>query len=105
MISEHNLPYLMPDDVTEALLTFVREPSDIDNPEAYSSGDLLKELNTRGFHGRGFTTMAIGKAMSNMGFVSKKVRGTYKYNVVLADYDRQQRERKQDAIEDDAMPF
>lgn len=105
MISEHNLPYLMPDDVTEALLTFVREPSDIDNPEAYSAGDLLKELNTRGFHGRGFTTTGIGRAMKTLGFDAKKIRGTYKYIAVLADFDRQQRERKQDASEDTVMPF
>ena len=104
-ISDHNLPYLMPDDVTEALLTFVRMPEDIDNPEAYSAGDLLKELNTRGFHGRGFTTTAIGRAMKSMGFEAKKKRGTYKYTAVLADFDRQQRERKQDASEDTVMPF
>jgi predicted P-loop ATPase len=105
MISNHNLPYLMPDDVTEALLTFVRMPEDIDNPEAYSAGDLLRELNTRGFHGRGFTTTAIGRAMKSIGFEAKKYRGTYKYIAVLADYDRQQRERKQDAEEDTVMPF
>ena len=105
MISDHNLPYLMPDDVTEALLTFVRMPENIDNPEAYSAGDLLKELNTRGFHGRGFTTMAIGKAMKALGFEAKKKIGTYKYIAVLADFDRQQRERKQDAAEDTIMPF
>ena len=34
-----------------------------------------------------------------------KKRGTYKYTAVLADFDRQQRERKQDATEDDMMPF
>ena len=105
MISNHNLPYLMPDDVTEALLTFVRMPEDSDNPEAYSAGDLLRELNTRGFHGRGFTTTAIGRAMKSIGFEAKKYRGTYKYIAVLADYDRQKRERKQDAAEDTAMPF
>ena len=91
MISNHNLPYLMPDDVTEALLTFVRMPEDIDNPEAYSAGDLLRELNTRGFHGRGFTTTAIGRAMKSIGFEAKKYRGTYKYIAVLADYDRRGR--------------
>ena len=90
---------------TETLLTFVRKPEDIDNPEAYSSGDLLKELNTRGFHGRGFTATAIGRAMKAMGIEAKKLRGTYKYIAVLADFDRQQRERKQDAADVTVMPF
>ncbi len=56
-------------------------------------------------HGRGFTTMAIGKAMKAIGFEAKKYRGTYKYIAVLADYYRQLRERKQDAAEDTVLPF
>ena len=105
LISEHNLPYLMPNDCEEALRTFVRMPSEFDNAEAYSAGDLLRELNQRGFSGRGFKTVAIGRAMKNMGFESKKIHGTYKYNVVLADYDRQKRERIDDAIPEDEKPF
>ena len=105
LISEHNLPYLMPNDCEEALRTFVRTPTPIDNAEAYSAGDLLRELNQRGFSGRSFKTVAIGRAMKNMGFKSKKIRGTFKYNVVLADYDRQKRERIDDAIPEDEKPF
>lgn len=105
LISEHNLPYLMPNDCEEALRTFVRMPSELDNAEAYSAGDLLRELNQRGFSGRGFKTVAIGRAMKNMGFESKKIRGTFKYNVVLADYDRQKRERIDDAIPENEKPF
>jgi hypothetical protein len=80
-------------------------PSELDNAEAYSAGDLLRELNQRGFSGRGFKTVAIGRAMKNMGFESKKIRGTFKYNVVLADYDRQKRERIDDAIPENEKPF
>ena len=105
LISEHNLPYLMPNDVDEALRTFVRMPTTFDNAEAYSAGDLLKELNQRGFSGRSFTTVAIGRAMKNMGFESKKVRGTFKYNVILADYERQKRERIEDATPENERPF
>lgn len=105
LISEHNMPYLMPNDCEEALRTFIRIPSELDNAEAYSAGDLLRELNQRGFSGRGFKTVAIGRAMKNMGFESKKVRGTFKYNVVLADFDRQKRERIDDAIPEDEKPF
>ena len=43
--------------------------------------------------------------MKSMGFEAKKKRGTYKYTAVLADFDRQQRERKQHASEDTIMPF
>lgn len=95
----------MPNDCEEALRTFVRMPTPIDNAEAYSAGDLLRELNQRGFSGRGFKAVAIGRAMKNMGFESKKIRGTFKYSVVLADYDRQKRERIDDAIPEDEKPF
>jgi hypothetical protein len=81
------------------------EAAPFDNAEAYSAGDLLKELNQRGFSGRGFKTAAIGHAMKNMGFDSKKVRGTFKYIAVLADYDRQKRERIEDATDESEKPF
>lgn len=97
MISDHNQPFVMTDDTAEALLTFVRKPTATSNAEAYSAGDLLKELNTRGFHGRNFSTVAIGRAMKSLGFEAKKVRGTYKYCIILADYDTQKRERIEDA--------
>ena len=105
LISAHNAPYVMTDDVEEALRTFVRVPTPYDNPEAYSAGDLLKELNSRGFGGRSFTTCAIGKAMRTLGFEARKVRGTYKYCAVLADYERQKLERIEDADEDKIPVF
>lgn len=105
LISEHNLPYLMPNDCEEALRTFIRMPTPIDNAEAYSAGDLLRELNQRGFSARGFKAVAIGRAMKKMGFDSRKINGTYKYNVVLADYDRQKRERIEDATDESEKPF
>ena len=105
LISEHNIPFLVPNDVEEALRTFVRIPESRENPEAYSSGDLLKELNLRGFYGRDMKVINVGKAMKSLGFESKKVRGTYKYLVVFADIDRQKRERIEDAMSENEMPF
>ncbi len=81
------------------------EAAPFDNAEAYSAGDLLKELNQRGFSGRGFKVVTIGRAMKNMGFESRKIRGAYKYNVILADYDRQKRERIEDATDESEKPF
>lgn len=105
LISEHNIPFLVPNDIEEALRTFIRMPEITDNPEAYSAGDLQKELNLRGFYGRDTSSVNIGKAMKNLGFKSKKVRGTNKYVVVFADMDRQKRERIEDAMDEDEKPF
>jgi hypothetical protein len=80
-------------------------PTPYDNPEAYSAGDLLKELNSRGFAGRSFNTFAIGRAMNALGFDARKVRGTYKYRAVFADYERQKLERIEDADEEKIPVF
>ena len=96
-ISKHNKQFMTPNDCEEALRTFVRHPREIDAPEAYAAGDLLRELNMRGFHGKGFNSVNIGKAMKAMGFESHKINGYNKYLVVIADPVRQQRERQEDA--------
>ena len=103
LISEHNLPYLIPDDVDEALRTFVRKPEDTDNPEAYTAGDLLGVLYAKGFRGPKYTSQAIAKAMKGMGIDYIKRQGRKKYVVVIADSGRQQCERKKDV--DDVEPF
>ena len=97
-ISRHNKQFMTPDDCEEALRSFVRHPKDNDTPEAYSAGDLLKELNLRGFHGNSYNSINIGKAMKAMEFVPHKIRGYNKYLVIIADAVRQQRERQEDGL-------
>ena len=97
-ISQYNRQFLTPNDCEEALLTFVRSPKEDEKAEACTSGDLLRELNYRGFQGRGFNTVNIGKAMKSLGFEPRRINGYNKYSVVLADPVRQQLERQNDAI-------
>lgn len=96
-ISDHAKPYVMNDDVVEALSTFVREPSEGEAGVALGAGELLQELSQRGFRGSAFSSNNVGKAMKAMGFKSIVRRGRHKYRVVLADYQRQQREQTEDA--------
>ncbi len=98
LISQYNRKFLLPNDCEEALLTFVRKAKEGEKAEAYSSGDLLRELNYRGFQGRGFNTVNIGKAMKSLGFEPHRINGYNKYSVVLADPVRQQLERQNEAI-------
>ena len=97
-ISEYNRQFLTPNDCEEALLTFVRKPREGEKAEACTAGDLLRELNYRGFQGRGFNSVNIGKAMKTLGFEPRRINGYNKYNIVLADTVRQQSERQKDAI-------
>ena len=98
LISQYNRQFLSPNDCEEALLTFVRRPKEDEKAEACTAGDLLRELNYRGFQGRGFNTVNIGKAMKSLGFEARRINGYNKYSVVLADPIRQQMERQKDAI-------
>lgn len=118
-ISEHNADHVITDDVTEALRTFVRQPTDDMPGEAMAAGDLMRELSLRGFHGKSFSSVAVGKAMKTLGFTSRKINGNNKYVVVLAETDRMQQERRLEALdiknaeqpgeqkkeEDETLPF
>lgn len=104
LISAYNRRFLTPNDCEEALLTFVRKPRVNEKAEAFTAGDLLRELNSRGFQGRGFSTVTIGKAMKSLGFEPHRVNGYNKYDLVLADFDRQKREREGEAIHE-PVPF
>lgn len=97
MITEHAMPYVMNDDVVEALNTFIRIPDGNATPRALTAGELLSELNTRGFRGNVFNAVNIGKAMKSMGFEATKIRGYNKYRVVLVDPLQQQNEQIKDA--------
>lgn len=97
LISQNNKFYKSPNECEEAILTFVRQPADNEIAVALSAGDLLRELNVHGFHGPSFNAVNIGKAMKAIGFNSRKIRGQNKYRVVVADFQRQQREQLEDA--------
>ena len=97
-ISEYNRQFLTSNDCEEALLTFVRRPKEGEKAEAFAAGDLLRELNYRGFQGRGFNTINIGKAMKSLGFETRRINGYNKFTIVLADPVRQQMERQKEAV-------
>lgn len=88
LISEHNRAYMETNDCEEALRTFVRQPGANDTAEWLTAGNLMQELTNRGFR---FSSVEIGRAMTRMGFEKRKNRG---YLLVIADYDRQKRERQ-----------
>ena len=86
-----------PNDCEEAILTFLKLPETTDNEEALSAGDIMHELNMRGFRGREYNSVTIGKAMKRLGFERKLIRGITKYRVVKVDPDLHNRENKLDA--------
>ena len=59
----------------------------------------MHELNYRGFRGREYNAVNIGKTMKRLGFESKLIRGTHKYFVEKVDYGLHTTENKEDAKE------
>jgi len=104
-ISEHNRDFMEPNDCEEALRVFVRHPCGEETPKAYSAGELMQELNYRGFHGKTFNANNVGKAMRRLGFEARKVKGYNKYMIVIADFSRLDTERVIDAVEANPVPF
>lgn len=98
LIKEHNRDYMQLNDCEEALRSFVREPGTCGTPQNLLPGELLQELNNRGFRGQGFNTIEIGKAMKHLGFDKKHSNRGSVYRVSLADYDYQKRERSENVF-------
>lgn len=104
-IKEHNKAFMQMNDCEQALLTFVRQPEEYGNAQIVTPGDLLQELNNRGFRGAPFNTNEIGRSLTRLGFKSKKTNRGKGYFLSIIDYDQQTRERKATAADDDEMPF
>jgi len=98
-ITRHNQGFMEPSDCEEAILTFLRQPDGTGSPETMTAGDIMHELNYRGFRGREYNTVNIGKTMKRLGFESKLIRGTHKYFVEKVDYGLHTTENKEDAKE------
>ena len=104
-ITEHNRTFMVTDDCEAVLATFMRRPTEDSVPQAYTAGDLMRELTNRGFHGRTYNANNIGKAMNRMGFEKKTIRGINKYLAVIVTPNQQECERIADAAKTDETPF
>ena len=98
-ITRHNQGFMEPSDCEEAILTFLRQPDGIGSSETMSAGDIMHELNYRGFRGREYNANNIGKTMKKLGFESRVIHGTRKYLVVKVDFALHTTENKEDAKE------
>ena len=91
------LAFEEPNDCEEAILTFLKLPDTLDNAESLSAGDIMRELSFRGFRGREYNAISIGRCMKRLGFETKKIRGVIKYLVTKVDPDLHNRENKEDS--------
>ena len=73
------------------------QPKPTHDERSLSAGDIMHELSFRGFRGREYNAISIGRCMKRLGFETKKIRGVIKYLVTKVDPDLHNRENKEDA--------
>jgi len=99
MITQHNENFMMADDCEEAIKTFLKLPDGLGPVTTMSAGDIKRELNSLGFHGKEFNSVSIGKAMKRLKFEQKVVKKTRKYLVTKIDTDMRMQENQSDTKE------
>ena len=57
----------------------------------------MRDLSFKGFRGREYNSVQIGRSMKRLGFESKTIRGVKKYLIAKVDYDQHDRENKEDS--------
>ena len=86
-ISIHNNDYMIPNDCEEILKTFIRFPNDDETPKYLTAGEILKLMMERGLTKIPISAVIIGKALTRLGYIPKKINGNNKYPVMLKDDD------------------
>ena len=95
-ISLLNSPFMMTGDCEAILLTLLRKPKDGEKFLALGAGDILRLLNEKHILVRDCNANNIGKAMSKIGFDSKRIHGYPKYKcVVITDTELEQTQKEQ----------
>ena len=105
LISDHNREFMEPNDCETALMVFLRKPQPKEPCEAWTASDIFQELTNRGFRGRNFSPVEIGRRMGKLGFEKRNTKTGVRYLVSIADYDRQKRERLEETTETSDAPF
>ena len=96
-ISELNRPHRIPNDCEAVLSTLLRKPQGMEKGVALSAGDIICLLKEKHLGGHDYSTVHIGKAMTNMEFASKTVHGYTKYLCVVIEDSEREEKQAQDA--------
>ena len=96
-ISELNRPHRIPNDCEAVLSTLLRKPQGMEKGVALSAGDIICLLRKKNLGGHDYSSVNIGKAMTNMEFASKTVHGYTKYHCVVIEDSEREEKQAQDA--------
>lgn len=96
-ISNHNQDYMEISDSEEVLRSFFRPPFEGETCRAYTAGEIMQMLRVKGFFGKSFSSVEIGKSLKHLNYEFHLVHGYTKYLIVEKDVDMMKSESLTDA--------
>lgn len=98
-ITQHNEAFMEPSDCDEVIRTYYRAALELEPCKALAAGDIMQQLRSRGFFGKGFTAVEIGRALKRLGYEAHTIRGNHKYMIVEKTQEELNAENERDANE------
>lgn len=93
-ITQRNMNYIEPDDVTELISSFFRKPMEEERCMAWTAGQILQELGNMGFRSNKYNAYAISRALAFLGYDAYKRHNQNHYLIVKEDPERLEINRK-----------
>lgn len=97
-LTRHNDEYMEINDCDEVIRSFFRAPFAGEQCRAYSAGEIMQMVRVRGFYGKGFNAVEIGRSLKRLGYQFYMVSGCYKYLIVEKNADSLKAEGFSDAL-------
>ena len=97
-ITRHNDDYMEITDCEEVIRTFFRPPFEGEKCRALSAGVLMQMMRVRGFFGKGYSAIELGRSLRRVGYQPHIIKGAVKYLIVEKDTEALNTEGTSDAL-------
>ena len=97
-LTRHNEDYTEINDCDEVIRSFFRAPFAGEQCRAYSAGEIMQMVRVRGFYGKGFNAVEIGRTLKRLGYQYYVIHSCCKYLIVEKNADALKSEGFNDAL-------
>ena len=97
-LTRHNDEYMEITDCEEVIRAFFRPPFEGEKCRALSAGVLMQMMRIRGFSGKGYSSIELGRSLRRIGYQPHIIKGAVKYLIVEKDTEALKSEEASDAL-------
>jgi hypothetical protein len=97
-LTRHNDEYMEITDCEEVIRAFFRPPFEGEKCRALSAGVLMQMMRIRGFSGKGYSSIELGRSLRRIGYQPHIIKGAVKYLIVEKDTEALKTEEASDAL-------